>query len=139
MRLALGAVALVQVIPVNHPQRPIGPADVHDLARLVVEIDEVRAVVRDVAAALALQHVHVDARAVDVVHEHIAADAVGPARVLRDAQARVCVAAARRVAAVVAAVRRGAEEMTVIGDGLDVVVGVRVEMLPGLPLVARPG
>ena len=56
---------------------------------------------------------------------------------LRDAQARVCVAAARRVAAVVAAVRRGAEEMTVIGDGLDVVVGVRVEMLPGLPLVAR--
>ncbi len=48
-------------------------------------------------------------------------------------------AAAGRVGAVVAAVRIGADEVPVLGDRLDVVVGVRVEVLAGLPLVAgRP-
>ena len=46
------------------------------------------------------------------------------------------VAAAGGVGAVVAGVRRVADPVAVVGDGLDVVVGVGIEVLAGLPLVA---
>ena len=45
-------------------------------------------------------------------------------------------AAAGRVAAVVAAVRRGTEIVKVVGDVVDVGVGVGVEMVAGLPQIA---
>ena len=53
-----------------------------------------------------------------------------------DHRARVGMAAAGRVGAAVAAVRVGAQVVPVVGDGLDVVVRVRIEMLARLALVA---
>ena len=50
----------------------------------------------------------------------------------------VRVAAAGGVGAAVAAVRVGAEVVPVVGDRLDVVVGVGIEMLARLPLVPAP-
>ena len=58
---------------------------------------------------------------------------VRPGAALVDHRAGVGVAAAGRVGPAVAAVWVGAEVMPVVGDGLDVVVGVGIEVL------ARPG
>jgi len=46
------------------------------------------------------------------------------------------VTAARRVTPPIATMRRAAEEVPVVGDRLDVVVGVGIEVRAGLPLVA---
>src|SRR5690348_11452573 len=57
---------------------------------------------------------------------------------LRDAEARVCVTAAGCIGFTVTGVRPGvAEVVPVIGDRLDIVVSVRVEMRAGLPRIAR--
>ena len=61
---------------------------------------------------------------------------VGPAAAQVDHGAGMGVAAAGRVGAVVARVRRRADPMPMLGDRLDVVVGVGVEVLAGLTLVA---
>ena len=61
---------------------------------------------------------------------------VGPAAAQIDHRAGVGVAAAGGVGAVVAGVRRVADPMPMDGDGLDVVVGVGIEVLARLPLVA---
>ncbi len=68
----------------------------------------------------------------DVAHEDLAAVLRGPGAALVDHQAAVGVAAAGGVAAVVAAVRRGADVVDVVGDRLDVGIGVRIEVRPRL-------
>ena len=61
---------------------------------------------------------------------------VGPGAALVDHRAGVGVAAARRRSdRPLPRVRVGADVVAVVGDRLDVVVGVRVEVRPGLPLV----
>ena len=47
-------------------------------------------------------------------------------------------AASGGIRAAVAAVRVGTQVMPVVGDGLDVVVGIGIEMLARLPLVPAP-
>ena len=66
----------------------------------------------------------------------LAAILLRPGAALVDHQAAVGVAAAGAVGAAVAAVRVRAVPVQVVGDGLDVVVGVRVEVRARLPLIA---
>src|SRR5262249_25434306 len=68
---------------------------------------KILAVVGDVARAFALQDVHVDAVAVDVAHEDLAAVFVGPVVALVDHAAGVGVAAAGLRVGALPAARRG--------------------------------
>ena len=136
----LRAVALVLVVPVDDVDVAVGAVpEVEHLAPRVVGLQEVGAVRGDVARALRLQPIDVDAAAVDVVHEDGVAILLGPGVAAEiDHRAGVGVAAAGRVGPAVAGVRSlVADPVQVIGDRLDVVVGVRVEVLARLPLVAR--
>src|SRR4051812_5971225 len=73
----------------------------------------------------------------NVVHEDSAAIFLWPGAALIDHAAGVSVPAAERVGlAAVVVVPLIARVMAVVGDRLDVVVGVRIEMLPRLPLIA---
>ena len=83
------------------------------------------------------ERVHVDPRAVDVVHEDLVAIFGRPASAQVDHRPGVCVSAAERVTAVpVLLVPLIAGEMPVIGDRLDVVVSVRIEMHAALTLIS---
>src|SRR5205085_8150284 len=87
-----------------------------------------------------LQQFDVHAGAVDVVREDGAAVFFGPGPALIDHAAGVGVAAAERVGLqAVAVVPLVAGVVAMVGDRLDVVVGVGVEVLAGLPLVAGAG
>src|SRR5688500_9681863 len=90
----------------------------------------------DVAAAARFQNIHGDPLAVDVVHENLPAVFLRPLAAEVNHRAGVSVATAGCVALAVAAVRVGAEVVYVIGDRLDVIVRVRIEMLPGLTLIS---
>ena len=75
-------------------------------------------------------------RAMNVVHEELAAIFFGPIVALINHQAGVRMAAARGAGAAVAGVRPLiAGPMNMIGNGFDVVVNVRIEMRAGLALV----
>ena len=81
---------------------------------------------RHEAAAFALGNVHVDPRAMDVVHEKLAAIFRGPVVTLINHQARVRVAAAHRAAARITGVRTFvAGVVDMVGNGLDVFINVR--------------
>ena len=136
MRLHLRTMALVNVVPIDHVERPIRSLpDVDDLARAIVEIDEVVAVGADESAAFPLGNIGIDALAVDIPHKDLSRPV--PERPLNDRQSCVGVTTASRVAHVISLVRIGADIMAMVRDGLDVVVGVRVEMLSRLSLVTR--
>src|SRR5437762_9414527 len=76
----------------------------------------------------------------NIVHEDGAAIFLGPGPALIDHAAGVGVAAAERVGLqAVAVVPLVAGVVAVVGDCLDVVVGVGVEVLTGLPLIAGAG
>ena len=140
VELGIAAVALVLVVPVDHVDAAVGAvAEVEHLAPRVVGQQEVRAVRGDVARALPLQPIGVGAAAVDVVHEDRLAVLARPGVAAEvDHRPGVGVAAAGRCRAAVAGVRSLAPDpVDVVGDGLDVVVDVRVEVLAGLPLVSR--
>ena len=87
---------------------------------------------------LGVEDVAVDPGPVDVVHEERAAVLGRPGAAQVDHRPGVGVAAAGRVGPAVAAVRVGAQVVAVIGDRLDVVIGVGIEVLARLPLVAAP-
>src|SRR5258708_3836699 len=76
--------------------------------------------------------------AVHVAHEHLVAVLGRPAAAEVDHGAAVGVAAAGGIAAVVAAVRVGADIVEMVGDGVDVGVSVRVEMVAGLAQIPPP-
>ena len=138
VQLRVGAVALVLVVPVDHVHRAVGAVlEVQHLAPGIVGEQEVGAVRRRVARSRSLQAVHVRPEAVDVVHEDRVAILRRPAVAPEiDHRAGVGVAAAGRARAAVGGVRSlRADPVPVIGDGLDVVVGVRIEVLARLPLV----
>src|SRR5688500_1004982 len=103
-------------------------------------MQEVRAVRADKPAPLRREDVHVHPVAVDVVHEELAVVLLWPGAPLIDHRPGVGVAAPQliRLPAVVV-VPLVPRVMPVVGNRLDVVVGVGVEMLAGLPLVARAG
>jgi hypothetical protein len=81
-----------------------------------------------------VQQVDVEPVSVNVAHEHLAAKFLGPGIAQVDHEAAVGVTAAGLVAAIVAAVRRGAQVVAMIGDGHNVGVGVWIEMRAGLAL-----
>src|SRR5439155_2020242 len=94
----------------------------------------------DEAAAARLQQIDVDPVPMNIVHEDGAAVFFGPAPALIDHAAGVGVAAAERVGLqAVAVVPLVAGIVAVVGDRLDVVVGVGVEVRAGLPLVTGAG
>ena len=138
VQLRVGAVALVLVVPVDHVHRAVGAVlEVQHLAPGIVGEQEVRAVRRRVTRSRSLQAIHVRPEAVDVVHEDRAAILRRPAVAPEiDHRAGVGVAASGRARAAVGGMRPLlAHPVAVIGDGLDVVVGVRIEVLVRLPLV----
>ena len=135
--LRLGAVADLLVVPVEQVDVAVRPAlEGHGDRPAVVGQQEVGVAVGLVATALGADHVDVEAVAVQVTHEEFAVVLLGPGAALVAHQAAVGVAAAGRVAAVVAGVGRGPDVVSVQGDRLDVGVGVRVEVAAGLPVVA---
>src|SRR5262249_11884147 len=96
------------------------------------------AVRRDVAGAFRFEDIHVDAPAVDVAHEELAAIFGRPGAAEVTHQAAMGVSAAGAVGFVVARPRVGPLPMQMIGDGLDVVIGVRIEVGAGLAMIAAP-
>src|SRR5262249_8132538 len=72
----------------------------------------------------------------DVAHEELAGVLLWPGAAEIAHQPAVSVAAAGRVALVVAAVRIRADVVSVVGYGRDVGIGVRIEVGPRLALVA---
>ena len=107
-------------------------------------MQEVGLVMGDVARALALEPVVVDAVAVDVAGVDAVAVRVGPVVAQVDHRADVGVAAAGlavlRVALALARVGPvAAGPVDVVGAGLDQAVGVRVEVLAEHPLEVRAG
>src|SRR5439155_7098569 len=101
---------------------------VEHLRPLVVELDEIRRVMADVAGTLAFGYIHVDACAVDVVHEKFAAILLWPTLAQINHHACVRVPAARRRRTTVTRVRAfAARVMNMVADGLDVVVNERVD------------
>ena len=135
--LRLVAVAGLLVVPVDQVHVAVRAVlQVDEPGPLVVRQQEVRAVAGDVAAALRLEHVHVDPLAVDVAHEELAVVLLRPRPAEVAHQPAVGVPAAGRVAAVVAAVRVRPDVVQVVGDRPDVGVRVRVEVLARLPQVA---
>src|SRR6185369_5461753 len=132
--VGIGGVALVLVVPIDHVNRAVGPGlQIDDLRPLVIEVDEIGSVMADEAGTLALGNVHVDARAVDVIHEDFSAILLRPTVLLINQESSMGVAAASRGAAGVAGVRAFvAGPMDVIGNRFDLVVNVRIKMRTSL-------
>ncbi len=82
----------------------------------------------DVAGALWHEVFLVDALAVDVEKHRAAAVFLGKVVAVVDQQPAMRVAAARRVGDGIAGVRRGADIMQVVGDGVDVGIDVGIEV-----------
>ena|ERR1043165_957999 len=88
-------VALVFVVPIDHVNCAVGTGlEIDDLGPAIVKINEVMAVVADKAGALALRDIHVDASAMDVVHEKFAAILLWPIIFLINQHASMGMAAA---------------------------------------------
>ena len=116
----------------------------------VVGAHEIGGVFADVGAAFGVGVVGDEAMAVEVAEEELVAVGGGEEVALVDGEAAVGVAAAEGVGVVVGEAGAGgfvevdvgaqaAGVVGVVGDGLDVFVGVRVEVLAGLALVAAAG
>src|SRR6266851_1808854 len=137
-----GVVALVLVIPIDDIDRAVLVVElVEGLRPGIVEIQEVLAVMADVAGAAALYDVHVQSLAVDVSHEEFAAILRGPGLAQVTHHARVRMAAAGGVAAGVGGVRAEIPgPVDVVGRGFDVVIDKRINRLAAgvaILLVAR--
>ncbi len=129
-------VALVLVVPIDHEDAAVGPVlEADDLRPEIVGQEEVGGVRADETRTAGLQDVAVDPSPVDVVHEQRALVLGRPGTAQIDHRPRVRMAAAGGVGPAVAAVRVGPQVMPVVGDRLDVVVGIGIEMLARLPLV----
>src|SRR5438552_10987532 len=91
----------------------------------------------DEAGAFALGDIHVNARAVNVVHEYLAAVFFRPTVALINHQARMSMAAAHGIGTAIGGVRAlAAGVMKMIGNGFDIVEDVWIEVLAALPFVA---
>ena len=138
MAVDVAVMALVLVVPVDHVDAAVGAVpEADDLRPAVVgqqEIGGVRGRRSPSPSGRAMSRL---SRAPWMLFMKIEPRySLGPGAALVDHGAGVGVAAAGAVGAAVAAVRVGAEVVAVVGDRLDVVVGVRVEVRPGLALVA---
>ena len=133
----LNAVALIFVVPIDHVNLAIGPGlQAHDLRPGVVGQQKIGGVPADEAGTGGFEDVAVQACPVNVVHEDRAAVFLGPDVAIVNQGPGVRVAASHFVGSAVAGVRRRAEIMTVVGDCLDVVINVRIEVLAGLTFVS---
>jgi hypothetical protein len=135
----LVVVALVLVVPVDHVHAAVRPVlEVDDLRPGVVGKQEVRRMRAQETGAARREDVPVDPRAVDVVHEQRSAILRRPGIAEVDHRPGMGMAAPRRVRTTIAAVGRESEIMTMIGDGLDILIRVGIEVQAGLTLVAAP-
>src|SRR5207302_5543974 len=83
-------VALVLIVPIDHVNGAIRPGlEIDDLRPAIVEIYQVRRVMADKTRTAALENVLVDAGAVDIVHEDLAAILGRPIVALVHEQTRV--------------------------------------------------
>ena len=116
----------------------------------VVRPEEVGGVFADVGAGVRVGVVRDEAMAVEVAEEELVAIRRREEAALVDGEAAVRVTAAERVGVVVHHACAGrfveadigsriAGVVRVVGDGLDVFIGVRVEVLPGLSVVSPTG
>src|SRR5262249_10111553 len=140
---AVVVVALAVVAPVGDVDGPLGAVGQGDAAEPgVVAGQEVGGVAADVAAAAPVQHVAVDAVAVEVTGEEAVAVEIGPVVAEVEHAAGVGVAAAGDAVDAPAAARTGpvaAAPVEVVGGGVDQVVGVAVVVLAVHALVAGAG
>ena len=139
IRAVVGArvdeMALVLVVPVDHEEAAVRPTlEADDLRPDVVGQQEVGGVRADETRAALRQDVAVDPGPVDIVHEQRAVVDRGPGATQVDHRAGVRMAAPGGIGAAVAPVRVRARVVPVIGDRLDVVIGVGIEVLARLPL-----
>ena len=136
MRPLGGSVALVRVVPVDHPDLSIGTGhQVDHLRPLVAGQQKIGIAVPRIAGAFRDQLIDVDAVAVDVVHEEFAVVLLGPGSALVDHRPGMGMAAAEVVAGfAVVVIPLVAGVVPVPGDRLDVVISMRVEVRSRLPL-----
>ena len=137
--------ACVLVVPVDQVHSSVrGVLHVDAAEPAVVGFQKILAVTTDVAAALRFQNVAVDAVAVDVVEEQFASVLLRPVVAEVNHGSAVSVSAAGvvgsfwhvRFVTPPRVVFDVAGVVQVVGDGFDIVVGVRVEVLTRLPLIA---
>ena len=144
----VGSMARVLVVPVDQVHASVrGVFHVDAAEPAVVGFQKILSVTTDVAAALRLQNVAVDAVAVDVVEEQFASVFLRPVVAEVNHGSAVSVSAAGVIGsfwhigfvAPPRVVFDVAGVVQVVGDGFDIVVGVRVEVLTRLPLIAGSG
>ena len=127
------------VIPVDQVDRAVRTGLEVDASEPgVVSEQEIVAVLADEPRSLGNEHVGVETVSMDVGHEDPTAPLARESVRLVDHRAAVSMSAPDRGGPTVARVRCGAEVVPVVGDRLDVVVDVRVEVVARLPLVAAP-
>ena len=148
---AAAAVADLLVAPVADVEGAVGADLLRDGDEVhVVRPEEVGGVFADVGAGVRVGVVRDEAMAVEVAEEELVAIRRREEAALVDGEAAVRVTAAERVGVVVHHACAGrfvegdigsriAGVVRVVGDGLDVFVSVRVEVLPGLPLIPSAG
>src|SRR5579875_2980808 len=90
----------------------------------------------DETGTFRFEHVHIEAMTVDVAHEHFAVILFRPGAALVNHQTAMGMAAAVTVRGGNGGPRIGPLPMQVIGDGLDVGIGIGVEMRSCLSVIA---
>src|SRR5690606_10403455 len=138
VHIRVGAMALVFVVPIVHNYRPAGRnTEINPLRPEIVRIDKVFTVARCIARPGALGNIHVHPEAVNVVHEN--GIPVYPPMAITEVEHRAGMgmppsgSGRPEVAGVRTLV---AEPMYVVGDSLDIVIRIGIEMLPTLPMVS---
>ena len=91
----------------------------------------------DVTRAAWLEDVDIQTLTVNIIHENAIPVSRGPSSAEIDHGPRVCVSSAGFVRSTVPAVWSSTNIMTMVGDGFDIVVGVRIEVQATLTFVAR--
>src|SRR5690606_443059 len=133
------AMTLVFIVPVVYKYRPAGGnPEIDPLRPEIIGIDKIFAVTRRIARPGTLGDVHVDPEAVDVVHKNrIPIDA--PMLIAQvEHRSGMGMPATGGGRPEVAGMRPlVAQPVHVIGDGLDIVVGIGIEVFAALPMVPR--
>jgi len=137
--LVFTVVAFIFIVPVDDVDLTIGSvAQVEHLGPFVVGEEEVGCGVADVTGAARGEEIHIEARAVDVVHDELVAVFGGPVIGEIDHGPGVGVAPPCSAGGgSIGIVPLVADPVTMFGDGGDIGVGVGVEVLAPLTMVAR--
>src|SRR5690606_20557185 len=138
VHIRVRAMALVLVVPIVHKYRPAGRnPEVDPLRPEIIGIDEIFTVARRITGPGALGNIHVHPETVYVVHEN-SIPVEAPMLIAQvEHRTGMGVSAPGSCRPEVSGMRAlVAQPMYVIGDGLDIVVSIGVEMLPTLAVVS---